>query len=310
MKKYFLVFLFLSPCFLFSQHLPDSLRHWHRGALLGFNFTQASFTNWAAGGENSISGQAKASGFINYKNDSATWENGLDLAYGLIQQNSNYLRKTDDKIDFTSKYGHYAFKKVWYYSVLFGFKTQFFPGYDFKDDTAKTLISDFMSPAYLILAAGIDYKPNKHFSFFTAPLTGKTTIVMNQTLANAGAYGVDKALYDTAGNIIKPGKNVRNEFGGYVRISYKADIMTNVSLTARAEFFTNYLRQPQNVDVNAEVLLTMKVNKYIAASFNMQAIYDNDINIAVDKNHDGVIDGNGPRLQFRQVLGVGFSVKL
>jgi hypothetical protein len=67
--------------------------------------------------------------------------------------------------------------------------------------------------------------------------------------------------------------------------------------------------RPQNIDVNAEALVTMKVNKYISASFNMQAIYDNDINIAVDNNNDGVIDGFGPRLQFRQVLGVGFSAK-
>ena len=308
MKKIFIL-LCIFPSFLFAQHVPDSLRHWHRGGMLGFNFTQASFTNWAAGGENSISGEAKANGFINYKSDSTTWENSLDLGYGLMKQNSNYLRKTNDKIDFTSKYGHYAFKKVWYYSVLFNFKTQFFPGYDFKDDTAKTLISDFMSPAYVILAAGLDYKPNKHFSFFTAPLTGKTTIVLNQTLADSGAFGVQRAVLDTAGNVLVPGKNIRNEFGGYVRIIYKDDIMKNVTLSAKAEFFTNYLKDPQNVDVNAEVLLTMKVNKYISASLNMQGIYDNDINISVDKNHDGIVDAIGPRFQFRQVLGVGFLVK-
>ncbi|HET6993027.1 MAG TPA: DUF481 domain-containing protein, partial [Bacteroidia bacterium] len=156
---------------------------------------------------------------------------------------------------------------------------------------------------------GLDYKPNDKFSFFTAPLTGKTTFVLNQQLADAGAFGVTKAEYDTAGNKIKDGAHIRNEFGGYVRVQYKSDIMKNVTLKARCEFFTNYLKNPQNIDVNAEVLLTMKVNKYISASLNMQGIYDDDVKIAIDKNHDGIIDAIGPRFQFRQVLGVGFSAK-
>lgn len=316
MKKIFLLSLFLLPTLLFSQdslrrkHIPDSLRLWHRGGTVGFNFAQASFTNWAAGGENSISGQARLNTFVNYKKDSTVnWDNGLDLAYGLMQVGTGYVRKTDDKIDFTSKYGRYAFKQVWFYSALLGFKTQFLPGYDYQDDTAKTLISDFMAPGYVILAVGLDYKPNKAFSLFMAPLTGKTTIVRNQALADAGSFGMEKAVYDASGNKIKNGQQVRGEFGGYVRISYKADIMTNVNLTARCELFTNYLKDPQNIDVNAEVLLTMKVNKFISASFNMQGIYDNDINVAVDHNHDGVYESTGPRFQFRQILGIGFQAK-
>jgi hypothetical protein len=133
--------------------------------------------------------------------------------------------------------------------------------------------------------------------------------VFNQTLANAGAFGVKKAVLDGSGNVLTPGENMRHEFGGYVRFQYRSDIMKNVNLATKLELFSNYMDRPQNIDLNAEALVTMKVNKYISASFNMQAIYDNDINIAVDNNNDGVIDGSGPRLQFRQVLGVGFSAK-
>lgn len=314
MKKIFFLSLFLLPFFLFSKsdslRLPDSLRHWHRGGMLGFNFTQASFTNWASGGENSVSGQALLGLYVNYKKDSTSWDNGIDFAYGLMQQGKGgQTRKTDDKIDFTSKYGHYAFAKVWYYSALVGFKTQFSPGYTYHGDTAKTLISDIMAPAYTILAIGLDYKPNKRFSLFLSPLTGRTTYVFDQTLADAGAFGVAKAEYDASGNRTKEGQNIRNEFGGYVRIQYKAEIMPNVNLKARCELFTNYLKNPQNVDVNADVLVTMKVNKYISANLNIQGIYDHDVNIAYDKNNDGVTDGSGPRFQFRQVLGIGFSTK-
>lgn len=282
---------------------------WKKGGLIGFNFTQASFTNWAAGGINSVSGQFLFNGYINYKKNLTTWDNVLDMSYGLVKQNSMSIRKADDKFDFTTKYGQYAFRKVWYYTVLGNFKTQFQPGYTYEGDTAKTLISDFMSPGYLVLALGLDYKPNDRFSVFTAPLTAKYTFVTNDQLANQGAYGVEKAITDTAGNILLPGKHVRQEFGGYFRMQYRGDVMKNVNLLAKLELFSNYLDRPQNIDVNTEVLVTMKVNKFLSASINLQAIYDNDVDIAVDRNNDGVIDGKGPRLQFRQVVAVGIAVK-
>lgn len=283
---------------------------WKRGGLVGFNFTQASFTNWAAGGINSIAGTFLFNSFVNYKYKTTTWDNSLDIAYGLVKQGTDtWLRKADDKLDFTSKYGQYAFKKVWYYSLLANFKTQFQPGYNYLDDTARTLISDFMSPGYLLVAVGLDYKPNDKFSIFTAPLTAKYTFVTNSELADQGAFGVEKAIYDTAGNVLLHGKHIRQEFGGYFRAQYKADIMKNVNLTAKLELFSNYLDRPQNIDVNAEVLVGMKVNKFITATLNMQAIYDNDINIKVDNNGDGVIDAEGPRLQFRQVVAVGAAFK-
>ena len=312
MKKLFLLFL-LCPVFLVAQEkepIADSLKNWKRGGMIGLNFTQASFTNWAAGGVNSISGSALFNAFANYKKGTTTWDNNLDLGYGILQQGKNGVtRKMDDKIDFTSKYGQYAFKKVWYYSALLGFKTQFMPGYNYVNDTTSTLISDVMSPAYLLLAVGLDYKPSDKFSLFISPVTGRTTFVMNQTLADAESFGVKKAEYDTAGNKTKDGQNIRNEFGGYLRAQYKQEVMKNVTVTARAEFFSNYLDRPQNIDVNTELLVTMKVNKYISASLNLQAIYDHDVNIAVDDDGNGVVEGYGPRLQFRQVLGIGFSAK-
>ena len=318
--KRILFFIFsLFPLFILAQApaITDTLKvkteappkHWKRGGSFGFNFTQSTYNNWAAGGENSISGQALLNLHANYKKDSTYWDNSADLAFGMLQQGKGYLRKTDDKIDLTSKYSKYAFGGVWYYSALLGFKTQFLQGYTYQDDTARTLISDFMAPGYTIFAIGLDYRPNKHFSLFLAPITGKTTFVLNQSLADQGAFGVEPAEYDTAGNKLKDGQNVRYEFGGYVRAQYEQEILTNVTLKARLELFTNYLDHPENVDVNAETLITMKVNKYITASLNSQVIYDNDIMVNVDNNHDGVYDGKGPRLQFRQILGVGFGVK-
>lgn len=318
MRNLLIAFCLILSSGLFAQTPADTTKpktdtivpNWKRGGVVGFNFTQASFTNWAAGGINSVSGQFLFNTYANYKKGMTTWDNILDVSYGLVKQGtSESIRKADDKLDITSKYGQYAFKKVWYYSILANFKTQFQPGYTYQGDTARTLISDFMSPGYLVLAVGLDYKPNDKFSIFTAPATAKYTFVYNQTLADAGAYGVEKAVYDTAGVRLVKGRNIRQEFGGYFKMQYRGDVMKNVNLLAKLELFSNYLDRPQNIDVNAEVMVTMKVNKYISANLNMQAIYDNDINIAVDNNNDGVIDGAGPRLQFRQVIGVGLAVK-
>jgi hypothetical protein len=324
MKRFLLFTAFLFPLFVSAQvisppsndtmNVSDTTpkpvpKHWTRGGSFGLNFTQATFNNWAAGGENAVSGQALLNLFVGYKKDSTSWDNSADFAFGLVQQGKGFVRKTDDRIDLTSKYSRYAFDSVWYYSALVGFKTQFIPGYTFEGDTARTLVSDFMAPAYTIFAVGLDYRPNKKFSLFMAPATGRMTFVLNQQLADSGAYGVKPAEFDAAGNKIQDGQFIRYEFGAYLRAQYKADIMTNVSLKARLELFTNYLDRAENIDINAECLISMKVNKFISASLNSQVIYDHDVLINVDKNRDGVYDGRGPRLQFRQVLGVGFSVK-
>lgn len=155
----------------------------------------------------------------------------------------------------------------------------------------------------------MDYKLSDKFSAFIAPATSKFTFVSDQFLADAGAFGVDPARYDSSGIRLIAGKNIRAEFGGYIRIMYKKDIMKNVSVQTKLELFSNYLKNPQNIDVNWENLISMKVNKFISATINTQLIYDDDTKIAIDKNNDGIIDEKGPRIQFKEVLGAGFSYK-
>jgi len=280
----------------------DTLLGWRTGGVVTANLAQTSLTNWAAGGQNSISVNGLFSGFANYKMGKSVWDNSLDLGYGLLKQGNEDFRKTDDKIDFLSKYGREAFKNF-YYAALLNFKTQFSPGYNYPDATNK--ISDFMSPGYLLLALGLDYKPNPYFSAFLAPLTAKFTFVNDQTLSNLGAFGVD------------PGDKSRGEIGGYLRAIYskndfKSEFLKNVSFTTKIDLFSNYTENPQNIDVNWEVLIAMKVNKYLSVNFNTQLIYDDNIQIPVDKNGNGTLEaGESIRsmVQFKEILGVGLSYK-
>ncbi|MGE0560596.1 MAG: DUF3078 domain-containing protein [Flavobacteriales bacterium] len=289
-----------------KKQTKDTLDGWKTGGVFSLNITQVSLTNWASGGQNSISVNGIMSLFANLKKGKSTWDNSLDLAYGLVKQGEDNVRKTDDKIDFTSKYGQKA-RKNWYYAGLINFKSQFTAGYNYPDDSTK--ISNFLAPAYVLGAIGMDYKPNDDFTLFISPFTMKTTIVNDQLLADAGAYGVDKAEYDNLGNVLKRGKNIRSEYGGYLRGIYKKNIMENINFQTKLELFSNYAEEPTHIDVNWEVLIAMKVNKYISATISTQLIYDHDVDIAIDSNGDGLIDSFGPRTQFKEVLGVGLNYK-
>ncbi len=286
----------------------DTLNGWKRGGTAGFSFNQVSLTNWAAGGLNAISASASLKLFANYKKDKLTWDNNLDLGYGLVRQGTGSaatIQKNDDQIDFTSKLGLKA-KDNLYYAALLNFKTQFAEGFAYPNDS--TAISDFLAPGYLLFAAGVDYKRDK-ITVFLAPVTSKVTIVAHQPLADAGAFGVTAATYDSLGRRVTSGENIRTEFGGYLRALYQADLMKNVGLVSKLDLFSNYLNNPGNIDVNWETTIVMKVNDYINVKFGTHLIYDDDIDISVDENDDGIIDAVGPRTQFKQLFNLGFSYK-
>ena len=282
--------------------VADTTRGWKKGGVLTVNVAQTSLTNWAAGGQNSVAVNGLFAVFANLKKGKSAWDNSLNLGYGLMKQGKEDPRKTDDKIDFLSKYGRQAFSKF-YYAALLNFKTQMRPGYNYPDVTNK--ISDFFAPAYLLLALGLDYKPNASFTAFIAPVTAKFTFVNDNALSAAGAFGVE------------PGEKSKSEIGGYIRAGYtKTDFtqefLKNVAFSTKIDLFSNYTDKPQNIDVSWETLIAMKINKYISVSLNTHLIYDDNIKIAVDRNDDGNIDASelanpGSRTQFKEIFGVGFS---
>lgn len=188
--------------------------------------------------------------------------------------------------------------KNFYYAALLNLKTQFSPGYNYPNDSVK--ISAFFAPAYLLGALGLDFKPDAYFSAFLAPLTAKLTIVTDKKLSDSGAFGVT------------PGESVLSEFGGYLRIIYtkndfKNEFLKNIAFTSKLDLFSNYLKNPQNIVVNWENLIIMKVNKYVTVNFNTQLIYDDKIKIKPSDSGPDAIPG--PRIQFKEILGVGFSYK-
>jgi hypothetical protein len=265
---------------------------WRRGGIFNINVNQGSLTNWAAGGDKfSFSVASTFTGYIAFRQGRRTWDNVLDLAYGYVNTTSLGGRKSDDRIDFTSKYG-YDIGKHWYLSALLNLRTQFSNGYLY-DSTPPRLTSRFFSPAYVLLAPGFDYKPTEALSVFMTPISARFLLVMDNYLASQGAYGVDT------------GKHVLYQMGAYVSVNYAKDIMTNVSFKSRLDLFSDYRHNPQNIDIFMTNALMLKVNKYITANLNVDLIYDDDVKEFVNEK-TGV---KGPRLQVKQVIGVGFSAR-
>lgn len=297
---YTTVFVIILASTVMAQSTTDT-SYWHRTTEAGLNFSQSSLSNWAAGGSNSIAVNSYFNLNLNLNKEMHSWDNALELGYGMIKTEGLGLRKSDDKLNFSSKYGYKAYGS-WYYSSLFYFKTQFTNGYDYKSNDSVR-ISRFLAPAYILIGLGMDYKPNDNFSLFLSPASARLTIVSDQVLADAGAFGVDKAVYDNTGLLLTNGKNTRFEMGAGLKMLFKKEVVKNVNFQTKLELFSNYLQDPQNIDIDWEIMMLFKVNQYIQANLNTHMIYDHDIPITLS-------DGKkGPRTQFKEVFGLGFVAK-
>lgn len=295
------------------------------GGVFNLGFNQGFLHNWAAGGEiASLTASGVFSGYTVLLNHNQVWTNNLDLNYGLFYAYSNDLipRKTDDRIDFTSKYGiRTDTGNNFYITGLFNFKSQFSKAYDYSApnwDTFST--SRFLSPAYLTLAVGLEYRKGSNLSLFLSPVAARLTLVDKYYTVRApeGAFGVEN------------GKNMRFEVGAYFSGRYMIDITKNLSFKTRLDLYSNYLAKnakdstgaivkkdnPGNIDVLFDNLFAWKVGKYVSLTLGATMIYDNDI--PYKKTYLDELGNEVPKddpgkdlgwIQLKQIFTVGFIYK-
>ncbi|MGV3637424.1 MAG: DUF3078 domain-containing protein [Flavobacteriales bacterium] len=274
--------------------IPDG---WKKSGIININMTQVNLTNWAAGGFSSVSGIAMFNGTANWKKGRKAWDNSLILAFGGQHvHNNTEPQKTDDRIELNSKYG-YELKKSLYLAGVFQFRTQFTEGFNADGNR----ISNFMAPAYALLGAGLDYRPSDNFTLFFSPATARIVVVNDDKLFEG--LGPDDRVYG-----VQNGSTTELELGGYLRFQYKKELAKNITFLTRGDLFSNYLRNPQNIDVTWETLWTFKVNEWFAATLNTVLIYDHDT--FLPKTDDAGFTYLGPATQFKQTLGIGLSFKL
>jgi len=260
-----------------------------------FDISEAAFVNWNAGGNNSIAGLLKLSFEREYKRLYVLWKNEIKIRYGLNSQEDEKLRKTDDQLFINSTFGYRTDTiSNWYYSIKFNFRTQFTDGFSYPNTDVP--ISRFFAPAYLFLGAGAQYELEKEqFFLYLSPVTLKSTIVSDQRLSDDGAFGVEK------------GKRSRNEFGFLVQSSWDAKLIKNVIMKNDLALYSDYLRKFGNIDIRYDLTFDFIINKYMTANLGAHIIYDDDIKFKEDTNGDGSLETLGPRVQLKQLLGIGVA---
>ena len=262
---------------------------WKKGGIFSLNLSQGSLSNWAAGGDEfSLSLNAILSAYAFYKKNKHSWDNTVDINFGFLRTTSLGNRKNDDRFDIWSKYGN-ALSKKWNAAALFNFRTQFANGYTYSG-TDKTFSSSFLSPAYLLLGLGLDYKPTENFSVYISPVTTRWVIVNDDTLSAKGLYGVT------------PGKNTREEFGAFLSAQFIKALSKTVVYKGRLDLFSNYKHNPEKIDVFMTNLFSVKLSKVLAATWNVDFVYDDDVRLFGD-------DGKSPAWQIKSLVGLGLLVK-
>lgn len=276
--------------------------YFSRETLINLQFSQVQLSQWVAGGQSSTSLIAKIDEFWEYDGRTLGWDTEFHGAFGLLHRpDEDVLLKTDDRIEVASKVG-YRLKEKGSLTALGNFRTQMAPGYGTVNgvpDKAQ-LTSRFMAPGYLVLAMGLDLKPIRAFTFFMAPFTAKSTFVLDSELSAAGLFGVT------------PGESVRHEIGGYIRMGFKEDLSDNVNYTMRLDLFSNYLEEPEAVDVFTDHVLTLKANDWLSTTLGLTLIYDKDVELILrepDPDTPGDLGEKGPGIQLKQILAVGLSLK-
>lgn len=281
--------------------------YWSKNNTVGINLNEVAFVNWSAGGNNSISSLFHGEFERNYKKKLTSWKNYLAVRYGLNAQEGQQLRKSDDQLHFKTTFG-YRKDSVsnWYYSANLDFKTQFSNGYKYPN--TDNAISKFMAPGYLLIGIGTQYShPDENFNAYISPVTEKSTFVLDQRLANEGAFGVEAAEYDDDGNLIEGGSKVRTEFGFLITSDFKKQVFTNIMMDSQISLYSDYLNHFGNIDIDWQLGFDMKVNDFVKANIGSHLLYDNDTKYKEDVNDDGDLETLGPRVQWKQFLGIGFT---
>lgn len=283
--------------------IKDTTSYWKNSNIVGFDLSEIAFMNWSAGGNSSISGLLKGNFVRKYETENAKWLNELILRYGVNKQDGVEVRKTDDVFQLNSTFGYRKDTiSNWYSSAKFNFNTQFTNGYAYPN--TDDAISKPFAPAYLFLGIGTEYINRKEkISVYISPFTTKSTFVLDQRLANQGAFGVDKAVYDIDGNLISKGKKHKTELGVLVSSGYKKEVIKNIVLDNRLSLYSDYINRFGNIDVDWQMQLNLTVNEYVKANIGLHMIYDDDIKSKEEINGEQVI--LGPKLQLKQALGIG-----
>tara|TARA_A100000171_G_C2140397_1_gene155029 strand:- start:9543 stop:10463 length:921 start_codon:yes stop_codon:yes gene_type:complete len=275
---------------------------WTKSGNATLLFNQAAFNaEWTGGGTSNYAANGALTYDANYRKGKLTWDNRLMAEYGITKtRDQEFTRKTNDRFELNSIVGRQIKETKWYYSWFANFRTQLSNGYEFIEDETtgeetRVVTTKFLSPAYFQTGPGLLWKESDNLKVNISPATLRLIIVDDQftTVPNNQA-AID--AYNEAGPYfgVDANETIRYELGASINAYAKFEIMDNVTAENVLQLYSNYLEDPQNVDVDYTLNLLLKVNEWITANFTFQAIYD-----------DNAVKG----FQIRETLGIGVGYK-
>lgn len=282
----------------------DTTSNWEKINTVGFDLTEIAFVNWSAGGVSSVSGLAKAKFVRRYTDGLLKWNSELNVRYGMNKQDGTEWRKTDDVLELVSSAGFRRDSTSnWYSTAKFSFNTQFTNGYAYPN--TDLAISKPFAPAYIFLGVGSEYADKENnFNVYISPLTMKSTLVLDQRLADQGSFGVRKAVYDPITlERLQRGQTAKTELGILFTGHHRHEIFKNITLEDKIMLYTDYLNKFGNIDIDWQMTLGFVVNEYVKATVSTHIIYDDDIKAKEERNGEQVTVG--PKIQLKQLLGIG-----
>lgn len=264
---------------------------WTLSGLTGINVSATTLVNWTAGGSNSSNGLLFANLTLLYKKDKSAWENHLDTEIGLMHMGETTYpwRKSNDKLNFSSKYGYRVAKK-WYATVMASFKSQYTDGFDYSQKDGKDnkkYTSNWLSPSYTDISLGMDWQPNDIFSAYLSPVAGRITTVTIAELREL--YGLDAD------------KSTKTQMGMTLKGNVKYAPVKNLTIISNLSLFTPYANGFGNFDVDWSLNISYSFLKVLTASIMTNLKYYDGVMIA---NKDGVYS---QRIQLKNVVGVGLG---
>jgi len=280
----------------YSQTTPpkkDTTHIWTIHGQNTFLINQSSFSNWAAGGSNSVAANLVLDYDFDYKKDKWSWDNKAIVGYGLSKQNGTDWRKNDDRLILNSLLGYQA-AQYWLYTFYVNFQNQFTKGYAYDDVKGRTLISAPFAPAYLTFGPGFAYKKSDNLRVNFSPVASRITFVENDSLSSIGSFGVTS------------GHKTLFEFGSSLDAYYKVNIVQNIAIENILKLYENYLKNPGNVYMDYTFNLFMKVNKFVTVNGGVELISDPNAQIPVINN--GITEYHS-LLQAKQIFGAGLTYK-
>ncbi|MGB2087905.1 MAG: DUF3078 domain-containing protein [Psychroflexus salarius] len=268
---------------------------WTSGGNFSLLINQSAFNaEWQGGGTSNYSANIIVNYNLNYKKGNYTWDTKFLGDFGINKtKDQDFYRKTSDRLEINSVVGRQINESKWYASALLNFRTQFDKGYSFSEDPntgeeLRTTQTEFLSPAYTQLGLGFLWKESENLKVNFSPVTGRI-ITANKKFTTTPGYqdgdffGIDQNDW------------IRTEFGASVNTYGKFNLMEDITMENILNLYSNYIEDPQNIDIDYTMNIVMSVNKYISTNFTFQAIYD-----------DNAVNG----FQIREVLGVGVNFRL